>query len=59
MSSNITQIQKEYEEKLKEIKALMKNPSSDSAIFSNNTDFLGINIYILVMLVVVQQVKIP
>ncbi|AHH05570.1 DUF228 domain-containing protein (plasmid) [Borrelia miyamotoi] len=39
MSSNITQIRKEYEDKLKEIKALMKNPSSDSATFSNDTDF--------------------
>ncbi|AMR76214.1 DUF228 domain-containing protein [Borrelia hermsii] len=39
MSNNITQIRKEYEDKLKEIKALMKNPSMDSAVFSNNTDF--------------------
>ncbi|ATQ15415.1 DUF228 domain-containing protein (plasmid) [Borrelia miyamotoi] len=39
MSNNITQIRKDYEDKLKEIKALMKNPISDSSTFSNNTDF--------------------
>ncbi|UPA11043.1 DUF228 domain-containing protein (plasmid) [Borrelia parkeri] len=45
MSNNITQLKKEYEDKLKEIKALMKNPSSDLATFSNNTDFRDKNLH--------------
>ncbi|WP_024655210.1 DUF228 domain-containing protein, partial [Borrelia hispanica] len=39
MSSNITQLIKDYEDKRNKLKALMKNPSDELAVFSNNTDF--------------------
>ncbi|ATQ15417.1 DUF228 domain-containing protein (plasmid) [Borrelia miyamotoi] len=39
MSSDITQLIKDYETKRDKLKGLMKNPSSYRATFSNNTDF--------------------
>ncbi|AMR76212.1 DUF228 domain-containing protein [Borrelia hermsii] len=38
-SANITQLVKDYETKRDKLKALIKNPSSDAAVFSNNADF--------------------
>ncbi|WP_024655222.1 DUF228 domain-containing protein, partial [Borrelia hispanica] len=43
-SSNIIQIRQEYEQKVKEIKDLMKNPSMDIENFSNDTSFQDKNL---------------
>ncbi|UPA16760.1 DUF228 domain-containing protein (plasmid) [Borrelia coriaceae] len=39
MSTNITQLVTDYQEKLKKIKKQMKNPTSDAGTFSNKVDF--------------------
>ncbi|UPA12543.1 DUF228 domain-containing protein [Borrelia venezuelensis] len=44
MSTNITQLKQEYDKKVKEIQALMKNPQRDAGLFSNSVDFRDKNL---------------
>ncbi|WP_024655148.1 DUF228 domain-containing protein [Borrelia hispanica] len=43
--ADIAKLKKEYEDKLKEIKSYMKNPSVDPGLFSNNTEFRDKNLH--------------
>ncbi|WP_024653011.1 DUF228 domain-containing protein [Borrelia persica] len=45
MSTNITELVKQYEEKAKTLKKLMKNPINDSGVFSNTVDFRSKNLH--------------
>ncbi|WP_024653031.1 DUF228 domain-containing protein, partial [Borrelia persica] len=45
MSTNVTELVKQYEEKAKTLKKLMKNPISDSGVFSNTVDFRSKNLH--------------
>ncbi|AHH03901.1 Hypothetical protein BHY_0950 (plasmid) [Borrelia nietonii YOR] len=43
--SNVTQLVKQYEDKAKELKKLMKNPTRDAGTFSNTADFRNKNLH--------------
>ncbi|UPA16918.1 DUF228 domain-containing protein (plasmid) [Borrelia coriaceae] len=43
--SNITQLVTEYQEKAKDLKKQMKNPTSDASTFSNKVDFRDKNLH--------------
>ncbi|MCR8906883.1 DUF228 domain-containing protein, partial [Borreliella burgdorferi] len=44
MSDGITKIKEEFDKKVAEIKALMKNPQQDAGLLSNSVDFRDKNL---------------
>ncbi|WP_158254249.1 DUF228 domain-containing protein, partial [Borreliella burgdorferi] len=44
MSDDIIKIKQEFDKKVSEIKALMKNPQQDASLLSNSVDFRDKNL---------------